>query len=141
MNRSRCPRGKSSIGSVLRPATAIVLAACSPRPLPNTPQPLPAPPAAFHATVSPIAGALLERIHGSWHAGCPVDVQHLRAVTADHVTFAGTIETGTVIVHEDAADAVRAVLEKLFLARYPIAKMEPIDAFEGDDDRSMTANN
>jgi len=142
MNRSGSPRGKSSIGCVLRTAMVVVLAACSPRPLLNVPQAPPAAvPAAFEATVSPIDGALLEGIHWSWHAGCPVDVQHLRAITADHITFAGTIEKGTVIVHEDAALAVRAVLEKLFVARYPIAKMEPIDAFEGDDDRSMAANN
>jgi hypothetical protein len=70
-----------------------------------------------------------------------VDPEHLRAITADHFTFAGTVEQGTVIVHEDAVEAIRAVLEKLFLARYPIAKMVPIDAFDGDDDRSMAANN
>jgi D-alanyl-D-alanine carboxypeptidase len=96
---------------------------------------------AFHATVSMVEGPIRDQIHGSWHSGCPVDVEHLRVVTADHFTFAGTIEMGTIIVHEDAAQAVRAVLEKLFVARYPIAKMVPIDVFEGDDDRSMAANN
>jgi hypothetical protein len=95
----------------------------------------------FHATVSGIEGAIREHIRASWHEGCPVDIAHLRAVTADHFDFAGKIEQGTIIVNEDAADAVRAVLEKLFAARYPIAKMVPIDAFDGDDDRSMAANN
>ena len=142
MNRSGCLRKKLSVGSALGTVMVLSFAACSSRPLVNAPPPLPvAAPAAFHATISPIEGAVLERIHWSLHPGCPVDVQHLRAVTADHVTFAGTIERGTVIVHEDAAPAIRAVLEKLFLARYPIARMEPIDAFEGDDDRSMAANN
>jgi poly-gamma-glutamate synthesis protein (capsule biosynthesis protein) len=135
MNPSDCDRGKPNIGSVLRTAMLLILAACSPRPPP------PAAPATFHATVSPIDGVILEHIHWSWHPGCPVDVQHLRVVTADHVTFAGTIEKGSIIVHEDVADAVRAAFEKLFVARYPIKRMDPIDAFEGDDDRSMAANN
>jgi D-alanyl-D-alanine carboxypeptidase len=98
-------------------------------------------PPAFRATVSAVEGAIRDQIHWSWHPGCPVDLDHLRVVTGWIFTFAGTTEKGTIIVHEDAAEAVRSALEKLFAARYPIAKMVPIDAFEGNDDRSMAANN
>src|SRR5262249_38691464 len=139
-----------SIGSVNRviercALTTILVLATDCAKVSSVPEPPRDPPAvaslAFHATVSPIEGAVREQIHWSWRAGCPVALEHLRAITADDVTFAGTIEKGTLVVHEDAAEAVRTVLEKLYVARYPIAKMVPIDAYEGDDERSMAANN
>jgi acetyl esterase/lipase len=122
------------IGSAI-PAAAPVAPPVAPPPTVPTDSP------AFHATVSDVEGDIRDQMHWSWHRGCPVDTEHLRVVTGDHFDFAGTIEKGTIIVHEDVAEAVRAVLEKLFLARYPIAKMVPIDAFQGDDDRSTAANN
>src|SRR5262249_6294917 len=68
--------------------------------------PAEAPPA-FHATVSDIE-PVRDQIRGSWHPGCPVDLSHLRTITCDHFTFAGTIERGTIIVNEDAVEAVRS---------------------------------
>jgi len=116
---------------------------CRPKPTVVAPRArsLAAAPPAFHATVSDVEGAIRDQIHWSWHPGCPVALEHLRVVTGDHFTFAGLVEKGTIVVHEDAAEAVRSVLEKLFAAQYPIARMVPIDAFEGDDDRSIAANN
>jgi hypothetical protein len=70
-----------------------------------------------------------------------VDPAELRVLSVSHFTFAGAVERGTIVVHADAVLVVRNAFEKLFAARYPIAGMVPIEAFDGNDDRSMAANN
>src|SRR5262249_32473619 len=44
-------------------------------------------------------------------------------------------------VHVDVAQAVLGVFQHLCEARYPIERMELIDSYEGDDEKSMRANN
>ena len=73
----------------------------------------------------------------SWRAGCPVSLRDLRAVTASYRGFDGTVHTGTLIVNRAVAAKVVVVLGKLFAARFPIRKMEPVDAYGGDDYRSI----
>lgn len=77
----------------------------------------------------------------SWRTGCPVGHDQLRAVELDHVDFAGRHTRGTLVVHVDAVDEVAAIFSHLYNARYPIATITPIDAYGGDDDASMAANN
>jgi hypothetical protein len=48
---------------------------------------------------------------------------------------------GEIVVHVDHADALLTVFEALYDAGFPIERMEPITAFEGDDAASMRANN
>jgi hypothetical protein len=98
-------------------------------------------PPAFEASVSNLDAVMRDRIHRSWHQGCPVDLDELRVLRVDRWTFDGTVAKGTIIVHRDVAESVRSVFEKLFSAHYPIFRMEPIDAYEGDDDQSIQANN
>jgi hypothetical protein len=45
------------------------------------------------------------------------------------------------VVHEDEAGAVLRVFLRLFRARFPIKRMELVDEYGADDDRSMAANN
>jgi hypothetical protein len=80
-------------------------------------------------------------IGSSWHEGCPVPIEDLRLLTLDHWGFDGEIHQGTLIVNRDVAADVLGVFEALFDARFPIERMEPVDAYGGDDDRSMAANN
>ena len=77
----------------------------------------------------------------SWHTGCPVPLRDLRAVTASYRGFDGTVRRGMLIVNRDVAAGVVVVLGKLFAARFPIRRMEPVDAFGGDDFRSIEADN
>lgn len=58
-----------------------------------------------------------------------------------HWNYAGSVSTGELVVHADHATAVAGVFEKLFAARFPIERMELVDVYDGDDDRSMSANN
>lgn len=83
-----------------------------------------------------------ERLLGtSWRADCPVVPDDLRLLTVAHHDLAGNHQIGELIVHADHAEALLTVFEALYVARFPIERMELITAFEGDDAASMRANN
>lgn len=103
-----------------------------------TPTPAPTPSPTFRATVSAAPRA---RMTSSWRAGCPVPISRLRLLTVRHYAFDGAVREGELVVHEDQTRAVTAVMRALFVARFPIERMEIIDRYGGDDDRSMAANN
>jgi poly-gamma-glutamate synthesis protein (capsule biosynthesis protein) len=65
----------------------------------------------------------------------------LRKLELAYIGFDGRAHAGVLIVHADVADDVVQVFHELFDARWPIERMEPVDAYDGDDDRSMAANN
>lgn len=77
----------------------------------------------------------------SWRGGCPVALDGLRHVQVSHFDNDGNVAVGELIVHRDHADAIAQVFETLFDAEFPIARMELVDAYGGDDDASMAANN
>lgn len=97
-----------------------------------------APVPAFRSSIAKVTAADLS---ASWRSGCPVAVADLRAVSVSHWDFAGGVRTGTLIVAATQADAIVAVMRALYQARFPIARMEPVEAFGGSDDASMAANN
>jgi D-alanyl-D-alanine carboxypeptidase len=76
-----------------------------------------------------------------WDPGCPVSLDDLRSVVVPFVDFSGATQEGRLVVHRDAANAVGDVFSGLFVARFPIAKIEPIEAYGGDDDLSTLDNN
>lgn len=77
----------------------------------------------------------------SWRTGCPVGLDDLRLFETTHTDFEGRDRVGLLVVHRDAAAAVRPVLETIRDERIPIASMVLIEHFGGDDGRSMAANN
>ena len=94
----------------------------------------------FHADAQTIRPALRAEMK-SWHRGCPVPLRSLRLLRLSYVGFDGRARTGRLIVHADAVVAVRRALRSLYAARFPIRQMRLIDAYDGDDDRSMAADN
>jgi hypothetical protein len=82
-----------------------------------------------------------ERLSASWRPGCPVGPKELRLVTVEHWDFDAKVRRGQLVVHESVADEMVEVFERLYEARFPISRLQPIDAYGGDDDRSMAANN
>ncbi len=97
---------------------------------------------AFRATTTPIPKAMRTAMTGvSWHKGCPVGLGSLRLITSTYHRPDGSVATGQLIVHRDVAAAVRRILRRLWRLDYPIARMERIDAFGGDDWESIEANN
>jgi D-alanyl-D-alanine carboxypeptidase len=97
---------------------------------------LQAPP--FAATVSRVTRAELPR---SWHPGCPVPPSRLRRVRLSHWGFDGRAHTGALVVNADAAGDVVRVFARLYRVRFPIRRMRPIDAYGGNDERSLAADN
>ena len=98
--------------------------------------------AAFRVTVAPISKAQRAAMTPSvWRAGCPVGLNQLRAVTATHHDFAGNDRIGTLIVNQDAATATATALRKMYAAGIPIRKMRPIEAYGGDDWKSIEDDN
>ncbi len=96
----------------------------------------------FHGDARPIPDAVRASMHGnSWKPGCPVQLDALALLQLTHIGFDGAVHAGALIVAADVADSVLRVFATLFDARFPIERMVLVDAYGGDDDRSMAANN
>ncbi len=103
-------------------------------------RPEPLPP--YAAEVSRLSPELRERMRGSSHrAGCPVPLDRLRLVELSYVGFDGRPATGEMVVAAGVVDDVVAIFREVYEARFPIRRMELVDEYGGDDDRSMAANN
>jgi hypothetical protein len=96
----------------------------------------------FRGTVAPIGANLARTMTGlSWRPGCPVPLEDLRLVTATHWGFDGRVRTGRLVVHREVAAAVVTVLRRLFVERFVIRRMVPVDAYGASDFRSIEADN
>jgi len=127
-----------------------VLAACSgsqtaPAAAPTTS--LPAPPASsvIPSTIPAFSGTALRvtaaDLPSSWRSGCPVAPADLRKLELAFWGFDSQPHTGALVVHAAEADTVIGVFRRLYDARFPIRRMEPIDVYGGSDDASIAANN
>jgi hypothetical protein len=93
----------------------------------------------FAATISgPLTAA---DVPFSWRPGCPVAPSDLREIKLSFVGFDGRPHTGRIIVNAAVTARVIKVFRTLYDARFPIRRMEPVDAFRGSDARSMAADN
>ena len=96
----------------------------------------------FHSSVQPIPPAMRVQMTGiSWHAGCPVGLGELRLITLTYRGFDGRDHTGRLIANRTAAVQLVAVFRRLYAARFPIRRMQPVDRYGGDDYRSIEADN
>ena len=92
----------------------------------------------FSHTVSPVTKAQLPH---SWHAGCPVGPARLRRIRLRYWGFDGTVHTGALVVNAGAVGDIVRVFSRLYEAHFPIRRMRPIDAYGGNDERSLAADN
>jgi len=92
----------------------------------------------FSHSVSRVTAAQLPR---SWHPGCPVSPRLLRRVQLTYWGFDGRAHTGAVIANADAVPDLVHVFSRLYAARFPIRRLRPIDAYGGNDERSLEADN
>ncbi len=77
-----------------------------------------------------------------WNTHCPVPLSRLRDVTVSYYDFNGKIHTdGHIIVLDAVAEQTSRVFQQLFNMQFPIHSIKPTSDFDGDDDRSMLANN
>lgn len=77
----------------------------------------------------------------AWRPGCPVGLGALRRVRVLHVGFGGRARWGVLVVHREVARDVVAVMQRAYVARFPIRRMVPIERYGGSDDRSVAADN
>lgn len=102
--------------------------------------PTTAAPAEFAARVEPVTAA---ELGSSWKPGmgCP-DPAALRMVTLSYWGYDGRPHhDGRLVVAASYADRVVAAMADVYAARFPIERMVPVDAYGGDDQASMRANN
>ena len=99
-------------------------------------------PAAFQATTSSLTPELRAQMSGvSWHRGCPVPLRNLRLLSLGYRGFDRRTHTGRLIVNRSVAKRVVAVFRKLYLAGFPIRRMQLVDVYGGSDFRSIEADN
>ncbi len=95
-------------------------------------------------TIEPIPDQMWRAMQGrSWHANlaCPAreDLALLRVPYRD---FQGAARTGTLIVARNVARQVGSAFQEIFdSGAFRIAKIVPIDAYDGSDDASIEDNN
>jgi hypothetical protein len=99
---------------------------------------VPQAPPPFVARIERVTAAQLPY---SWHPGCPVAPAQLRRVRLRYIGFDRRSHLGQLVVSAKVADDVVAVFRTLYRARFPIRRMRPVDAYRGDDNRSMAADN
>jgi hypothetical protein len=95
-------------------------------------------PPRFAASSSPVTTAELPY---SYRPGCPVAPSSLRLVHLTYWGFDGRAHRGALVVNGAVVASVERAFGTLYAKRFPIRRMEPIDAFKGSDDRSMAADN
>jgi hypothetical protein len=98
--------------------------------------PVQAPP--FHYSVLRVTKAQLPY---SWRVGCPVGPAQLRRLRVSYWGFNRRRRLGMLDVHAEVAGDVVRVFRRLYATRFPIRRMRPVDAYGGNDDRSMAADN
>jgi poly-gamma-glutamate capsule biosynthesis protein CapA/YwtB (metallophosphatase superfamily) len=98
---------------------------------------------AYAASIDGVPNAVRRRMTGSSHdpARCPVGLSDLRLLTLRYVGFDARAHTGQLVVHRRHAHDLVDVFEELYRARFPIQKMQLVDVYGGDDNRSMADDN
>ncbi len=90
----------------------------------------------------PINSDLLARMKAAtWHPGCPVPAGDLRELHISFWNFGGQPATGILIAQKDVTPELLEIFRELFQHGFLIERMQPIENFDGNDDRSMQANN
>ena len=132
-----------------RPGTAdpsIAVQPSEPSPVSSTPsQPVEA---RFDGGIWRLPLSLAQQMRGTtWKPGCPVPLNDLRLLRFNHWDFDGDVRRGPMVVHEDVAEDVLGVFERLFSARFPIKHIALTTEFKPEEfeprissPRSVTAS-
>ena len=77
----------------------------------------------------------------SWKKNCPIGLSQLILLKVSYWGFDNQAHIGNIIVHRKASPEVILIFKELFENKFPIASLELMYKYFGDDDRSMLANN
>ena len=84
----------------------------------------------FHSAIRPLAPAERAQLNGEfWHVGCPVPPSSLRVLTVSYWDFAGSVQTGELVVNRRAAAPLTRVFRRLYGSRFPIRHMTLADYY------------
>jgi hypothetical protein len=123
-------------------AALVLLTACaSDRTTPSTTTAAPTTTSTTVAITTTTARATTATSTASWRPGCPVPLSQLRVVSVRYWGFDDAEHAGTVVVNQRVAAGVERVFANLLRERFPIRRVEPIDNYGGDDERSLEADN
>ena len=93
-------------------------------------------------TAEAVPDAVFARINGvSYHENPNISLDDLRYLRVLHYDPAGEIRTGELLCNQAIADDLLDIFRGLYDANYAIERMVLVDAYGGDDDASMAANN
>ncbi len=96
----------------------------------------------FEANVSRLSPGLKERMTGkSWHKGCPVPLRRLRLIEVSYHGFDKERHMGRLVAHKDAVAALVGAFRSMYRHGFKIRKMWLVDRYDGNDRRSMRADN
>lgn len=93
-------------------------------------------------SVEAIPDSIFRLMQGrSYTAGCTISRSELRYLRLSHFDVEGQEHVGEMVCHRRIAQEVCDIFRALYQARYPVERMQLIDRYEADDERSMQANN
>ena len=93
-------------------------------------------------TIQTLSDSIFQRMQGkSYPEGCLVSRDDLRYLTVLHVDAQGQERRGELVCHKTIAADLLDIFRELYRARYPIERMQLIDDYDANDERSMQANN
>jgi len=89
-----------------------------------------------------ISDGVFARMQGkSWKQNCTLSRSQLRYVRVLHRNVKGQTQLGEIVCNQAIAPDLVDIFRKLYEAGYKIERMVLIDEYDGDDERSMAANN
>lgn len=77
-----------------------------------------------------------------WEDDCPLALERLVNVHISYYGFDGELrDDGIITVMDALATSVEAIFKELSGEKFPVARILPIQHYQGDDELSMTSNN
>lgn len=93
-------------------------------------------------SIDTISNRLFLRMKGrSYPENCTVPRQELRYLRVLHRNAEDSICHGELVCNKEIAQDLLDIFRQLYEAHYPIERIQLIDDYDADDERSMTANN
>ena len=93
-------------------------------------------------TIDTIPDAVFQRMQGkSYKNNCTVLRSDLRYLRLSHYDFQGRVQVGEMVCNKLIANDLKQIFMELYKQKYPVERMQLIDDYDADDERSMQANN
>lgn len=93
-------------------------------------------------TISVIPDSIFARMQGrSYKVGARITRAELRYLRLSHYDMQGHVRVGEMVCNRRVAQELVDIFRELYRAKYPIERMQLVDDYDADDERSMRANN